>query len=80
MKFDLKQMATYEGHITIDAFDCMCGYKYVYYGILNRKERVMFPRAKNTYLKYLPLKDVPCEKCKELKYQALNDLEKTNNS
>lgn len=75
INFDYKEMPTYEGHITIDSFNCLCGYEYVYYGILNRRERLMFPRAKNNYLKFIPLKDVECEKCKELKYKELSALE-----
>lgn len=74
MSFDYEEMATYEGHITIDAFNCLCGHKYVYYGILSKKERLMYPRSKNNYLKFIPLKDVKCEKCKKLKYEELNVL------
>jgi hypothetical protein len=76
MNFDYNEMATYEGHITISAFNCLCGYEYVYYGILNRKERLTYPRAKNNYLKFIPLKDVSCEKCKQLKYEELNAINK----
>lgn len=73
MNFDLEEMATYEGHITVDAFNCLCGHKYVYYGVLNRRERINFPRAKNNYLKFIPLKDVGCSKCKQIKYSELNE-------
>lgn len=69
--FDYERVSTYEGHITVDAFNCVCGFKYVYYGILNKTERINFPRAKNTYLKHEFLKDVKCEKCKKLKYEQL---------
>jgi hypothetical protein len=72
MKYDYEQQPCYEGHITTDAFTCLCGYEYVYYGILSKTERLSYPRAKNTYLKYTKLKDVECEKCKELKYKELN--------
>lgn len=34
--FDYEKMACYNGHITIDAFNSVCGYEYVYYGILSR--------------------------------------------
>lgn len=71
MNVDYNEMPTYDGHITIDAFNCLCGYKYVYYGILSNSERLVFPRARNNYLKFIPLKDVKCEKCKELKYKEL---------
>ena len=74
MNFDYKEMATYNGHITIDAHNCLCGYEYVYYGILNRSERLSFPRATNNYLKFIPLKDVTCVECKKLKYKELNAL------
>jgi hypothetical protein len=43
--FDFKEMACYNGHITIDAFNCVCRYEYVYYGILSRSERLSYPRA-----------------------------------
>ena len=76
MSFDYEEMATYDGHITIDAFNCLCGYKYTYYGILNRKERLTYPRAANNYLKFIPLKYVPCEKCKQLMYEQLKNKEK----
>jgi hypothetical protein len=68
-KFDFKEMACYDGHITISAFDCVCGYKYTYYGILSRSERISFPRATNNYLRYIPLKDVECQTCKDLMYE-----------
>jgi hypothetical protein len=70
-RFDLEEQACYNGHITIDAFKCLCGYEYVYYGILSRAERLNYPRASNTYLKYTPLKDVKCEACKKMKYEEL---------
>lgn len=73
MNFDYNEMATYEGHITVDAFNCLCGYEYVYYGILSRSDRLMWPRAQNNYLKYIPLKEVECEKCKQLKYEELKN-------
>lgn len=74
MSFDYYTVATYNGHITIDAFNCVCGYEYVYYGILNKRERLTYPRAKNNYLKFIFLKDVKCEKCKKLKYEELRAL------
>lgn len=71
-RFDLEEQPCYNGHITVDAFNCLCGYKYVYYGILSRSERISFPRASNNYLKYTTLKDVECEVCKKIKYEQLS--------
>ena len=64
-------MACHDGHITEDAHNYTCGGQYQYNGIMSRGERLSNPRGKNTYLKYTSLKDVKCDRCRELKYQQL---------
>lgn len=69
---DYFEVASHNGHITEDAHNYTCGGTYQYNGILSKKEQRLYPRHENTYLKFIFLKDVECEKCKNIKNDLLN--------
>lgn len=68
-----EEQCCFNGHITVDATNLLCGKKYEYINPCTKRDIPGDRRKATTYLRHMPLKDVGCEECRTIRLRQLEE-------